>query len=155
MIEVCCAIIVKDSRILAAQRGPESSHPMEWEFPGGKIYPDETAEQCIVREIGEELTVGIEVLTHLVPIEFDYGTKQIRLIPFVCRIVSGEINLTEHVNQRWLNPDELISLNWSDADRELIRINQESLKLITLEFGKLTHQMRENERKNDKNGCPA
>jgi len=51
MIEVCCSIILKGSKILAVQWGTESSHPWKWEFPGGKIQVDETAEQCIVREI--------------------------------------------------------------------------------------------------------
>jgi len=46
MIEVTCAIIVNDSKILAVQRGPESSHPWKWEFPGGKIQNNETAVQC-------------------------------------------------------------------------------------------------------------
>lgn len=130
MIEVCCAIILKESKILAVQRGPESSHPWKWEFPGGKVSPDETVEQCIVREISEELTIGIGVLTQLAPVEFDYGSRQICLIPFVCQIISGEIILTEHVAQRWLDFDELISVDWSGADRELILKNQESLKLL-------------------------
>lgn len=132
MIEVCCAILVKDSKILAVQRGPESSHPWQWEFPGGKIFPDETAKHAIIREIEEELTVRIEVLHSLADVEFDYGSKQIRLVPFVCRIISGEIILTEHVARRWFDFDEWITVDWSGADRELILKNQERLKsLIT------------------------
>lgn len=132
MIEVCCAIILNKSKILAVQRGPESSHPWKWEFPGGKINSDETAEQCVVREISEELTIMITVLTQLVPVEFDYGSKQIRLIPFICKIISGEIILTEHVDQRWLNFDECITLEWSGADKELILKNQERLQSMLL-----------------------
>lgn len=132
MIEVCCAIILKESKILAVQRGPKSSHPFKWEFPGGKINPDETVAQCIIREITEELTISIEVLTQLLPVEFDYGKKQIRLIPFVCKIISGEIILTEHINQRWFYFDELISVDWLDADRDLILKNQVSLKLLLI-----------------------
>ena len=97
MIDVCCAIILKESKILAVQRGPGSSHPWLWEFPGGKIHPDESAENCIIREIEEELKVRIEVLYSLSSVDFDYGSKQIRLFPFVCRILSGEIFLTEHM----------------------------------------------------------
>ena len=59
MIEVSCAIIIKDSKILAVQRGPESSHPWKWEFPGGKIHPGETAAECVIREIEEELQLRI------------------------------------------------------------------------------------------------
>jgi len=133
MIDVCCAIILDGSKILAVQRGAASSHPLKWEFPGGKIHPDESAEQCIVREIAEELSIGIEVAKQLVPVEFDYGTKQICLIPFVCRIISGEIKLTEHVALKWLRFDELEIMDWSEADYELIAKNRADLKLLIQE----------------------
>lgn len=130
IVNVCCALILKESKILSVQRGPESSHPWKWEFPGGKINADETAVESIIREIEEELTVRIEVLNQLVPVEFDYGTKQIRLIPFVCEITSGDIILTEHIAKSWLSFDELDTIDWSGADRELILKNRESLKLL-------------------------
>lgn len=128
MIEVSCAIIIKDSKILAVQRGPESSHPWKWEFPGGKIHHDETAAQCVIREIEEELRLRIEVLGQLEFVEFDYGTKQIRLIPFICKIISGEIILTEHVAKCWFDLDQWQTIDWSGADQELILKNQESIK---------------------------
>jgi 8-oxo-dGTP diphosphatase len=128
MIEVSCAIIIKDSKILAVQRGPESSHPWKWEFPGGKIHPDETAAQCVIREIEEELRLLIEVQEQLECIEFDYGTKQIRLIPFICKIASGEIVLTEHVAKCWFDLDEWQTIDWSGADHELILKNQKSIE---------------------------
>jgi 8-oxo-dGTP diphosphatase len=128
MIEVTCAIIVNDSKILAVQRGPESSHPWKWEFPGGKIQNNETAVQCIIREIEEELLLRIDVLLQLESIEFDYGTKSILLIPFICKIVSGELILTEHVDKCWLEIDQWQVIDWLGADRELVLKNQESLK---------------------------
>lgn len=128
MIEVSCAIIIKDSKILAVQRGPESSHPLKWEFPGGKIQLNETADQCVVREIEEELRIRIDVLSQLECVEFDYGMKQIRLIPFICKITSGELILTEHVAKYWFELDQWPNLDWSDADRELILKNQERIK---------------------------
>lgn len=128
MIEVSCAIIIKDSKILAVQRGPESSHPWKWEFPGGKIHSGETDAQCVVREIEEELRLRIEVLEQLEYIEFDYDIKQIRLIPFMCKIVSGDIVLTEHVNQNWFDFEQWQTIDWSGADRELILKNQERIR---------------------------
>ena len=128
MIEVSCAIIIKDSKILAVQRGPKSSHPWKWEFPGGKIHPGETAAQCVIREIEEELRLRIEVLAQLESIEFDYGIKQIRLIPFICKIASGELILTEHVAKCWFDLSEWQTIDWSSADRELILKNQESIR---------------------------
>lgn len=128
MIEVSCSIIFKGSKILAVQRGPESSHPLKWEFPGGKIQLNETADQCVVREIEEELRLRVDVLSQLEYVEFDYGMKQIRLIPFICKITSGELILTEHVDKCWFDMDEWQTIDWSDADRELILKNQERIK---------------------------
>jgi len=130
MINVSCAIILKEMKILAVQRGPESSHPLQWEFPGGKIKSAENAGQCIVREIQEELSVQIGELAPLEPIEFDYRTKHIRLIPFLCKITSGEIFLTEHISMRWFSFKEWEEIDWAAADRQLILKNQKSLKLL-------------------------
>lgn len=129
MVEVSCAIIIKDSKILAVQRGPESSHPLKWEFPGGKIQLGETADQCVVREIEEELRLHIDVLSQLECVEFDYGTKQIRLIPFICKITSGELFLTEHIAKCWFDLGEWQTIDWSGADRELILKNQDRIKV--------------------------
>ena len=130
MIEVCCAIILKDSKILAVQRGLESSHPWKWEFPGGKIIKGETPDQCIFREIEEELSVQIVIQNELIPVEFSYETKKIRLIPFVCRIFSGEIYLSEHVAMQWITPDSWEKIDWQEADRDLILKNQKILRSI-------------------------
>ena len=123
MIDVCCAIIKENGRILAVQRGPETSHPFQWEFPGGKIQEDETAEESIVREIREELSVEIEITEQLESVEHDYGTKQIRLIPFVCRMQNEPLYLTEHIAFYWIMPDATKLLNWSGADLKLIQKN--------------------------------
>lgn len=145
MIEVCCAIILNDDKMLAVQRGPESSHPWQWEFPGGKVYPGEAEAQCVVREIEEELKVRIQVITPLLPVGFDYGMKQISLMPFVCKIISGEICLTEHVGLHWFDIEEWKAIDWSGADRELILKNQEQL----------VYQVRKNKGESNKNGSPA
>jgi len=129
---VCCAVIANGTKILAVQRGPASSHPFQWEFPGGKIHQEETAQQCIVREIEEELTIRIEVMNPLIPVEFNYGFRQIRLTGWICKIASGEIRLTEHIAQQWFRFDEWDTLDWSGADRELILKNQEFFRAIVL-----------------------
>ncbi len=128
MIEVSCAIIINDLTILAVQRGEGSSNPLKWEFPGGKIHWGETAEQCVVREIEEELRVRVDVISQLEHVEFDYGTRHIRLIPFICKITSGELFLIEHVAKCWFGLDEWQTIDWSGADRELILKNQNGIK---------------------------
>lgn len=130
MIEVCCAILLQGTKILAVQRGPQSSHPWKWEFPGGKVHPEETAAQCIVREIEEELKITIEILEPLLSVEFDYGKGPICLKPFVCRIVSGDMILTEHIALQWLTLDQWETMDWQDADRDLILKNLQQLKRI-------------------------
>lgn len=128
MIDVCCAIILQDKLVLAVQHGIKSHHPGKWEFPGGKIKTGETAPACIVREIQEELAVEIEVLAELSSVGFDYGMKQVKLIPFVSKIQSGSLMLTEHANLQWFNLDNWAEFDWLEADRELIVKNLEQIK---------------------------
>ncbi|HZY24320.1 MAG TPA: NUDIX domain-containing protein, partial [Bacteroidales bacterium] len=60
MLNVTCAVIRnEDNKILVVQRGEDSDHPFKWEFPGGKLDPEETEEECIIREIDEELSMEI------------------------------------------------------------------------------------------------
>jgi 8-oxo-dGTP diphosphatase len=132
MLDVCCAIIINGSEILAVQRDMRSQHSLKWEFPGGKINIGETAGQCIVREIREELCITIQILNHQLDlIEHDYGNFQIRLIPFLCEITSGEIKLTEHIEMKWLGIEDLGKMDWAEADRKLIEKNRQNLKIIS------------------------
>jgi 8-oxo-dGTP diphosphatase len=124
MISVTCAIIVKNDTILACQRGPNSSHPYEWEFPGGKQENAETPEECIIREIWEELRVEIEVLKPLKPVEYEYPEIAIRLIPFLCHITEGNPTPIEHHTIRWQRIAMFNDLKWSKADEKLFRVNE-------------------------------
>ncbi len=130
MIDVTCALIIDENRVLLAQNGPESDHAFQWEFPGGKIRLNESSRACIIREIQEELELEIMVELELIPVEHDYGIKKIRLIPFICRIVGGTIKLNDHVAVSWVNFEELLTIDFSEADRMLIQLpeNQKILK---------------------------
>ena len=127
MIDVCCALIFRENRLLAVQRGLNSDHPGKWEFPGGKTEPGETAVRCIQREIAEELAVNIEVEAYLFPVCHDYGTKHIRLHLFICRISGGELLLAEHGALRWLTAGEMDEPDWLPPDRELLQLNRMSI----------------------------
>lgn len=129
MLEVCCALVFHENRLLAVQRGVHSDHEGQWEFPGGKIESGESAVACIRREIAEELAIEIRVDGFLMPVSHDYGFKQIKLYPFVCSIQSGAIQLSEHEQMCWLQSPELESLDWQQADREIIRVNRGDLLL--------------------------
>ncbi len=85
MIRVTCAIIRnEDNEVLAVQRGEKTDHPFKWEFPGGKVKEGESEEECIIREIREELSIDIVICSRMEDVDYDYGKKHILLIPFIC-----------------------------------------------------------------------
>lgn len=120
MILVTCALLVKNGKILITQNGYDSDHPYQWEFPGGKIKPGETGTACVKREIMEELELEIKIVETLKPVEHDYGIKQIKLIPFVCKLVSGSIKLNNHISEKWIELAAVEGIDFSEADRKLI-----------------------------------
>ena len=124
VLKVTCAIIFYNEKILVVQNSSDSDHPFQWEFPGGKIKIEETSENCIKREIIEELEIEIEICQEMYSVEFDYGFKQIVLIPFLCSIKNGEIKLNEHNAFKWININELDEIDFSDADKKLIQQKQ-------------------------------
>jgi 8-oxo-dGTP diphosphatase len=116
MTDVTCAIIVKDGRILATRRSEVMNLPLKWEFPGGKIEDGETAEDCLHRELKEELNIEIEIIKKLDDQSYDYDDFSINFIPFLSRYLSGDLVLSEHKDYKWLPKDELMFLDWAHAD---------------------------------------
>jgi 8-oxo-dGTP diphosphatase len=117
MLRVTCAIIRnEENEILVVQRGDKTDHPFKWEFPGGKMKESETEEECIVREIMEELSVSIVICKRMEEVEYDYTTKQIVLIPFICDTIEDLPLLTEHIGYKWLGPAELRGVDFLEAD---------------------------------------
>ena len=117
MIEVSCAIIINPfDQVLVTQRSARMPLPLKWEFPGGKIEDNETAEECLIREIREELNIEIEITSALSPNDYQYPDKLIRLIPFICKQTGGEIILKEHADYKWLDVKDLLDLEWAEAD---------------------------------------
>ena len=114
-IEVAAAIIVKDNRIFATQRG-YGEFKDGWEFPGGKIEPGESAQEALVREIREELDVDIRVGKLLETVEYDYPEFHLTMHCFICELLSEEIVLKEHEDARWLKEEELDTVDWLPAD---------------------------------------
>lgn len=119
-IRVAAAIICNDNKILAAQRG-YGEFKGGWEFPGGKLEPQETGSQACVREIREELGIAIENLAHLCTVEHDYDTFHLSMECFTCSIASGRINDTEHENLRWLDRSHLWDVGWLPADIKVVQ----------------------------------
>ena len=102
--------------VLITQKGGNGVIAGKWEFPGGKAEPGETLEDCLKREIIEELGVKIGDLTPLHMVDHDYGKFFVRLFGFGCRIVGGTIGLREHVQSRWVTLRELTECDLAPAD---------------------------------------
>ena len=126
IINVTCAIIVIENKILVTQRSDEMKLPLKWEFPGGKVEENESEIDCIKREIKEEINIEIEVLRKLSNSIYDYGNFKINLIPFIAKHIIGEIKLTEHKDYKLLQKKELLNLDWAEADLPIV---EEFLKL--------------------------
>lgn len=117
MIDVCCAIIRNDdSEILVVQRGEYTDHPLKWEFPGGKLKEKESLVDSIIREVDEELSMDIIIIDQLAGVKYDYGFKQVHLLPLVCDTLSDDPELSEHVDFKWIKPDELGDTDLCEAD---------------------------------------
>ena len=121
MINVVAAVIKNENeKILITQRNLKKSQGGLWEFPGGKIEPNETRENAIVREIKEELDIDIEVKSYLSEKVFNYPEKDINLIALECKKISGEIKLLEHENYEWVSRNELDNFQFAPADLFII-----------------------------------
>lgn len=119
-IHVACAIIEQDGKILAAQRSETMNMPLKWEFPGGKLEADETPEACLAREVREELAMGISLGRALPTTTHSYETFTVTLYPFVCTPGDGIMTLHEHRAVAWLRPEQMLTLDWAEADLPII-----------------------------------
>ena len=119
-IQVVAAIIEQNGKLLITQRPMDVHLAGLWEFPGGKVEPEESLEQALVREINEEIGVKIRVLGEYFRVEHAYPTKSVRLHFFDCAIVEGDPTPLHVANMEWVAPEELDNFSFPEADRELI-----------------------------------
>ena len=118
-IEVVAAIIIRDGKVFATQRGYGQWQGW-WEFPGGKIEAGECPQEALVREIREELEAEIQVGELIETIEWDYPDFHLTMHCFVCSLVSESMHLNEHEASAWLTRETLHSVKWLPADEGLI-----------------------------------
>lgn len=118
-IKVAAAIIEKDGKIFATQRG-YGNYKDWWEFPGGKIEAGESPQEALRREIREELDTEIAVGQLLTSVEYDYPEFHMSMDCFICTIVSGQLTLLEHEAARWLGAGELWQVRWLPSDIKVI-----------------------------------
>ena len=118
-IRVVAAVILSENKVFATQRG-YGDFKGGWEFPGGKIEEGETPEAALKREISEELETQIRVGELIDTIEYDYPNFHLSMDCFWCEIINGNLVLKEHEAARWLDKENLYSVEWLPADVSLI-----------------------------------
>lgn len=121
-VPVACAVLLRSERVLIAQRPAHKHLALQWEFPGGKLEPGETAAAALARELREELGCEIEILRALPHFTHDYGTVRIEMFPFICRLsaTSPEPVAHEHAALQWIFPHELSRFDLAAADLPII-----------------------------------
>ncbi|MCQ2089845.1 8-oxo-dGTP diphosphatase [Fibrobacter sp. UWH9] len=114
-IEVVAGVIKDGNKIFATQRG-YGDFKGGWEFPGGKMEPGETPQQALARELKEELTVDVSVEDFICTVEYDYPNFHLTMHCFYCTVIGGELKLLEHEAAKWLEKENIRSVDWLPAD---------------------------------------
>ena len=120
VVEVSAALIFRGGKLLITQRHAHAHLGGLWEFPGGKREAGETCEQCLVREIGEELGVEISVGELVEEIAHDYPEKSVHLKFFRCELLAGEPQPLDCAAVKWIGKAELAAHEFPAADAQLL-----------------------------------
>jgi 8-oxo-dGTP diphosphatase len=121
-VHVTAAVIFQDNKILCVQRNENKYDYIskKWEFPGGKVEENEQLEETIKREIQEELNLIIGVKSFLIQVNHQYPDFKLKMDTFICEISSGDLELNEHIDYKWLCVYELRKLDWAGADVPIV-----------------------------------
>jgi 8-oxo-dGTP diphosphatase len=120
VIVVTAAVIEKDGRVLIAKRKKGWRFADKWEFPGGKIEPNETPEECLQRELREELGIETEIGEFFCVSTYAYPHATVQLLVYRALHVSGEYTLYDHQEMRWVLPEHLLQYDFPEADNLVI-----------------------------------
>lgn len=121
-IEVVAAVILHNNKILCVQRNENKYEYIskKYEFPGGKVEAGETNEDAIIREIKEELNMDISILSKYLVVEHTYPDFKMTMYSYLCHASDELVTLTEHIDYKWLHPEELMLLDWAAADLPIV-----------------------------------
>ncbi len=121
MQRVTAALLVRGGRVLLALRKAGKHMGRKWEFPGGKIHPGESPEQCLRRELAEELEIEARVGGLVGTARYSNGVVDLEILLYRAEYLSGSFTLHDHEALAWVRPEELESYDLADSDRELAR----------------------------------
>lgn len=131
-IEVCAAVLVnKNNEILATQR-QGGTYDGKWEFPGGKMEAGETHQDTLIRELKEELDIVIAVDEFIMTIGYQYPEFYLTMHCYYCHVIRGEIKLLEHQDLKWLDKESLHTVDWLEADIDVIAKLKKRYKVQSL-----------------------
>jgi len=121
-IEVVAAIILFNNKILCVQRNKNKYDYISYkfEFPGGKVEIGETNVEALRREIKEELEMDIIIQKHFLTVDHEYPDFKLTMHSFICSCANRDLTLTEHIDFKWLNKDQIKSLDWAAADIPIV-----------------------------------
>lgn len=128
-VDVALGIVVNEGRLLVCRRGEDN--PVLggfWEFPGGKKEPGETIEECLHRELAEELGIEVAPIGHLPAAEHAYPAVKVRLHSFLCRLTSGDPRPIGCQQVRWVRPEELDHFPFPPANAHLLEAVRHRLR---------------------------
>ena len=122
MTTVVAAVIERNGSILIGQRKSGGQHPLKWEFPGGKVEPDETPAAALARELSEELGIHATIGEEIQRYEYQYpGRSRILLIFFAAREFEGEPRNLDFEQLLWTPRERLVDYDFLEGDADFIR----------------------------------
>ena len=120
--DVVIAVVLRAGKVLICQRRKNDPFGGYWEFPGGKREADETPEQSLVRELREELELDVTPIRAFAPIEHDYPSIRVRLLPYQCECETGEPKPIACEQLAWVQPHQLCEYRFPEANAPLIEL---------------------------------
>ena len=126
MTEVTAAILIKRNKILIARRRSTDNEGGKWEFPGGKIERDETPQQCLVREMREELGINVAVGDFFGENTYRYEYGTIKLLAYRTSWIDGQLSINAHADCRWVHPAQLDNFDFAAADIPFVKKLQQA-----------------------------
>ncbi len=120
IVEVTAAIIMEGKKIFIAQRPYGKKFGGRWELPGGKLEIGESGEECIIRELKEELGIEVKEAEHFLTVEHSYPNFSVKLFSYIIKEWKGKIDLKEHQAMKWVSIDEAMESDILEADLPIL-----------------------------------